>query len=184
MKNKIIKYLQEEKRAINVRSEEEWIELMYYFEFYDIEWIGNDKAISYVDFKRHEEESSITLGFFKKEKLGYSDNDFNKSNGYTIVLFQDFKKEFIEKDLTYQLHLAIKRVDELEKRLREETTKYYAIFKLEEKDFNYLNYDDYDKDYFISSKTENEGFKSKFTQKELQDLNVWDKPLFEIEEVK
>lgn len=184
MRNKIIQYLQEEKRAINVRSDKQWIELMEYFKFYDIESIGSDKAISYVDFKRFEEESSITLGFFEKEKLGYSNNCFNKSKGYTIILFEDFKKEFIDKDLNYQLHLAKKHVEALEKQLREETKKYYARFKLKENDLNYLKYDKNEETYGIASSWENQNHKSKFTQKELQDLNVWDNPLFEIEEVK
>lgn len=184
MRNKIIQYLQEEKTVINVKSEEEWIELMEYFEFYNIEWIGSDKAISYVDFKRFGERTSISLGLREDERIGYGDtNYYMQELNYSIILFKKFKKEFIDKDLNYQLHLAKKHIEALEKQLRGETKKYYARFKLKENDLNYLKYDKNEETYGIASSWENQNHKSEFTQKELEDLNVWDNPLFQIEEV-
>lgn len=185
MRNKIIQYLQEEKTVINVRSEKQWIELMEYFEFYDFKYGSKTNPTTVNFWWRLGEETSISLGVRGDERIGYCYiNYYIQKLNYSSILFKDFKKEFIEKDIAYQLHLAKKHVEALEKQLREETTKYYVIFKLGEKKFNYLNYDDYNKGYFINSKDEDKDYKTQFTQKELEDLNVWDNPLFEIEEVK
>lgn len=185
MRNKIIKYLQEEKRVINVRSEKQWIELMEYFEFYDIKFGGDLVELSMTNFWQYHKEKTIIFPFFLRDgELGHFEySETNLVDFKTIILFKNFKKEFIEKDTAYQLHLAIKRVEELEKEIKEENQKYYARFKLKENNLNYLIYDKDKKTYGIASNWENQNHKSKFTKKELKELKVWDNPLFKIVEV-
>lgn len=113
MRNKIIKYLEKNKIEINTKTQEEYNELMEYLDFYNFRWQDNESLMKSNCYKYNKEKTLILLQEWYEVAFSYI--GYNSKQEFSIITFQDFKKEFIEKDLAYQLHLS-KQLEKNKKR--------------------------------------------------------------------
>ena len=88
---KIKEYL--ETHAVNCKTEEEAREFLGFLHEKGFEWSTGEAVLSKTYWSRYEEMTAYSwyLGF------GYSDVDWHKENGYTLVAFKQFKEEFMKR---------------------------------------------------------------------------------------